>query len=340
MQLDRFEFDDPTPPDDASEYIPPVLYIPSVIDVEITSKCEYQCPGCWGTKPNEAEVELNNEQWLELFEKWDEIADDWVSRVILTGGEPLLRKNLHEITSCLKKSGRDITLSTTGLDRYHQLPRILDDLTSIGIPIDGASGEINSRWRSHYQIQDGGLEIAVNALKFAQKVKPDLNISVRTLIHPSNIEHVNEIPRYLEKQGLDISKIRWLLYELNRGEGPSRPYGISRRRLVSSRAIANYKDGESEFYESIESSGKNLKEITVRTIGNLANRYFIINPYGETRAVVASDETDGYLEEVEYGNMYTEFENTIELLNQDIARLGLFSAAAANSPAYFYSQID
>jgi len=321
-------------------YIPPVLYTPNVIDIEVTPRCEFECPGCWGTKAHECGKELSNRQWIKLFEKWSNIGDDWTERVVITGGEPLLRKNLGEIACWLVDSGRQVTLSTTGLDRHEQLPKLLEYLYSIGLPIDGPSKEINSRWRNHRAMSDGGLEIAVNALRLVQNSKPDLKTAVRTIVHPGNIDHIPLIPDMLQDSGIDTSRLRWILYELNNKELVNNNSWSKNRVITSSQTISDYRYGADIFYQNIEQAGQDFKELTIRRIGDLAGRYFIINPSGECRAVVAKEDAEDMLEEREYGNMYNDFEEVIELLNQDIGVLGQFSAEAADSPEYFCSQLE
>lgn len=325
------------------EYIPPLLYMPNAIDIEVTAKCEFNCPECWGTKSHECTDELSNQQWIRMFKKWDNIGDAWTDRVIITGGEPLLRKNLGEIACWLAESGRQVTLSTTGLDRREQLPGLLDYLYSIGIPIDGPSSEINSRWRNHQAMSDGGLELAINALRLVQASKPDLETSVRTLVHPGNIDYIPQIPNMLQNRGIDTTRLRWLLYELTNkilADDISQGYIFENKTITSSKTISNYKYGVEAFYQSIGESGRSFKETTIKTIGNLAGRYFIINPSGECRAVATKEGVDGTLEERGYGNMYSDFDGVIELLNDDIVTLGQLSIEAADSPAYFYSQVD
>ena len=324
-------------------YIPPVLYMPNAIDIEITAKCEFNCPGCWGTKPHECVDELSNRQWIRMFKKWGDIGDAWTDRVIITGGEPLLRQNLGEIAYWLANSGRQVTLSTTGLDRYEQLPGLLDHLYSIGIPIDGPSEEINAHWRNHQVMNDGGLEIAINALRLVQSSKPDLETAIRTIIHPSNIDYISSIPDMLQKEGIDTSRLRWILYELNSKDlarNDAWSYYAKNRAITSSQTISNYEHGADKFYKEVEQAGTSFKELTIRTIGNLAGRYFIINPSGECRAVVSKEGVDDTLEERGYGNMYNNFDGVIELLNDDIITLGQLSIEVADGPAYFYSQED
>ena len=317
--------------------MPKPIYIPNVIDIEVTGKCEFNCQGCWGSKPETYEKELTARQWARVFEKLDETFWDHTNRVVITGGEPLLRKDLTEIIDGLTKTDnkRFISLSTTGLDRFNQLAKIIDKIDSIGLPIDGPSAEINSIWRKHPTITDGGLKNSIDTLKFIQQSKPNLQTSIRTLIHPENINQITQIPEFLEESGIDTSRLRWLLYELN--NRVKTPGGYD--KLVSSDSTSSYKYGPEKFSQEIQLAGKRFDEVAIRRLGNIAGRNFIINPNGECRAVINS-ESGKELIEKEFGNIHKDFNETIENLNMDIETLGIFSVTAFNSPEYFFHTED
>lgn len=317
--------------------MPDPVYIPNVIDIEVTGKCWLNCKNCWGSKPETYEKELTARQWTRIFEKLDETFWDHTDRVVITGGEPLLRKDLTEIIDGLKEYDNDrfISLSTTGLDKFNQLNEILAIIDSIGIPIDGSSPEVNSLWRKHPNIDDGGLGTAIDTLKLVQKSNPKIQTSVRTLIHPENVNQITKIPYFLEESGIDISRLRWVLYELNnRIKIPK-----ERARLATTNSISLYENGTEKFNQDIYIAGKKFNETIIRNLGNIAGRNFIINPSGECRGVIKSDSED-YLIEEQFGNIHKNFKSTIDNFNLDIKTAALFSNSAFNSPAYFFNTED
>lgn len=316
-------------------FIPPVLYVPNIVDVEFTSDCDFSCQNCWGTKQNEYNKELSVGQWIEIFKNFNELPDDHVYRVVITGGESLLRKDLGKFVCRLSDLGKQITLSTTGLDYHKQLPDILSKLATIGLPIDGPSPEINGLWRHNAKFPDGALSVSLDTLELIQEQNPELQTAVRTLIHHGNVNMIPEIPRFLEKSGIDISRLRWILYELNTRNKQLCRNGI----LVSTGAIATSKFGSENFENVVKDAGSKFRDVTVRTIGNIAGRNFIINPGGDCRAVIET-ETAGELEEREFGNLSSGFEETIQLLNNDIETLAAFSESARSGPDYFYAMAD
>lgn len=302
---------------DTDEYIPPEIFLPYVVDIEVTDKCEFRCPNCWGTKITNGNKDLSPDQWLKIFKKFDCSADDFVGRVVITGGEPLMYRNLGKIVAGLVDSEIFVSLSTTGLDRYNQLKGILDqDLATIGLPVDAPTPEANSIWRRHRTIGDGGLSCVLQTIKWIQNDYPTLPISVRSVVHKGNSDLITDIPDFLLETGVDISELRWVVYEELRREPPEiigwhSPYN----RLTATGAIAS-KENPAQYIRDIEEAGFGFREVVVRTIGKMANRKFIINPAGDCRIAVPSDRP-GELEEKEYGNVVTEFDDVIELLNAD-----------------------
>jgi MoaA/NifB/PqqE/SkfB family radical SAM enzyme len=77
--------------------------------------------------------ELSTEQ---IFSIIDELADNGTQRVSISGGEPLLREDIGEIISHIKKKGMGCGLNTNGLlvpDRIEEVRKV----DSITISLDG-----------------------------------------------------------------------------------------------------------------------------------------------------------------------------------------------------------
>ncbi len=83
---------------------------------ELTSRCPLDCKMCYvHKKENDCEAikqEKSTEWWINLTE---EIKNAGVFMLLLTGGEPLLRKDFEEIYLNAKKSGMLVSVNTNGL---------------------------------------------------------------------------------------------------------------------------------------------------------------------------------------------------------------------------------
>jgi len=99
--------------------------------LSVTDRCDLRCSYCLprGYRAfDDRDDELNNDEICRVVSAFGALG---VSRVRITGGEPLLRKDLVELTSGLKQLPgiRDLSLSTNAV----RLARCADDLRNAGI---------------------------------------------------------------------------------------------------------------------------------------------------------------------------------------------------------------
>src|SRR5262249_59294764 len=85
--------------------------------VSVTDRCNLRCAYCM---PEEEYVWLPRENILsfeEIADLGEIFADLGVDKVRLTGGEPLLRKDLHRLVAMLAANPRlrDLALTTNGI---------------------------------------------------------------------------------------------------------------------------------------------------------------------------------------------------------------------------------
>nr|NIV11863.1 radical SAM protein [Fodinibius sp.] len=67
-------------------------YTPSLISWNLTKMCNLKCPHCYMEAGKRAESELTLDECLSLI---DEMKSLGTEMIILTGGEPLLRKDIY-----------------------------------------------------------------------------------------------------------------------------------------------------------------------------------------------------------------------------------------------------
>ena len=102
-------------------------YKPNFIVLDITQNCTSRCITCdiWKTKN---ENELTTEDFLKII---DEVAD-WLGtcKIVLCGGEPMLRKDIFDFIKKIKSRGCIAMMITNGM---LCTPRNLDKLKEAGI---------------------------------------------------------------------------------------------------------------------------------------------------------------------------------------------------------------
>lgn len=87
------------------------LGLPMAGNFELTSRCNFNCKMCYVHDNQNVKGELSAKEWLALGK---EAADSGMVYLLLTGGEPFLRKDFFEIYSGLKKLGLLISINTNG----------------------------------------------------------------------------------------------------------------------------------------------------------------------------------------------------------------------------------
>ncbi len=87
-------------------------YAPSLISWNLTKMCNLRCPHCYMEAGPKAENELTTEECLGLI---DEMKALGTEMLILTGGEPLLRKDIYEIAKAASAQKIWVVMGTNGV---------------------------------------------------------------------------------------------------------------------------------------------------------------------------------------------------------------------------------
>ena len=101
-------------------------HIPLFGSIELTHRCNLRCLHCYlGTHRGSPGKELRTER---LFSVIDEITEAGCLFLLLTGGEPLLRKDFPEIYRYAKTKGLMVTVFTNGTLVTDPLVELFEDL--------------------------------------------------------------------------------------------------------------------------------------------------------------------------------------------------------------------
>ena len=116
------------------------------IRISVTDRCNLRCVYCM---PKEGVPQISHEEILtydEIEEVCRVLADLGISKIKLTGGEPLVRKGLPALVKQLKAVPgiRQVTLTTNGC----LLEKQLDDLIQAGL--DGVNISIDTLDEKRY----------------------------------------------------------------------------------------------------------------------------------------------------------------------------------------------
>ncbi len=84
---------------------------PKTVDFNVIGKCNLDCIWCWGPD-HKTKHTLNAKDWIETAIQLKKMGTE---NIVITGGEPTLRKDLLEMVEGFKKLGMRVTLSTNAM---------------------------------------------------------------------------------------------------------------------------------------------------------------------------------------------------------------------------------
>src|SRR5574339_673520 len=86
--------------------------------ISVTDRCNFRCVYCMPREVFDADYKFLPHAAILSFEEITRLARIFVGlgvkKLRLTGGEPLLRKGLHDLIAMLAPLGADLTLTTNG----------------------------------------------------------------------------------------------------------------------------------------------------------------------------------------------------------------------------------
>ncbi|RMF93792.1 MAG: radical SAM protein [Candidatus Schekmanbacteria bacterium] len=172
--------------------------IPLGGSIEITSRCNLNCLHCYINSPidnakKEERGELTTE---EIFKILDSIAEEGCLWLLLTGGEPLLRKDFFEIYNYAKKKGFLITLFTNGTLIDEKTADYLADWRPFAVEIS-VYGRTKETYEKMTAVK-GSYEKFLNGLERIHK--RNISLKLKAVVTSVNISELDEIKRWATEE--------------------------------------------------------------------------------------------------------------------------------------------
>ncbi len=254
-----------------------MINFPSIITFRITSRCIHNCKYCYGPK------NIKELKFPELKKIFDLFYKGNVKAVVLTGGEPLLRKDIIEIFRELKKYNLKIFLDTNG-DLFFKYKNYIDKYVDVlGLPVDSSS-------KSHTYRNSKNFEIILKILNYYKKKKLKPILRIGTVITRENINDLKNIAKLLKNYKIDI----WKIYQFI----PIGTNAVLNKRELEINLI-NFKE-ETDY---IKKKYSKYFKIIISKRGDRTNAYFMVNPDG---TILMPREDLKTCEEVTIGNIFEE----------------------------------
>ncbi len=162
-------------------------YRPYLVSWNITKRCNLSCPHCYLSADSEASAELTGKEAKFVIDELSYLNNRLM--LILSGGEPMLRKDLVDIIGYSSKAGFITVLGSNGtLLTYKNLKTLKKaGLKGVGISIDSATSKYHDAFRG----LDGAWELSVSALRNAKEL--GLETQVDVTLTDENVHEIKDV---------------------------------------------------------------------------------------------------------------------------------------------------
>lgn len=167
---------------------------PTIVAFEVTRRCVLRCRHCRASATTREQDVLSTDQCRKIL---DAIAELKKCVVVLTGGEPMMRQDIFELTDYGKSLGLRMAIATCGA--------LLDDaavqrfkragLLSFSFSLDGPDAASHDAFRQ----VPGAFDTTLKAIDKARKA--DLRFQINTTLTGVNVNHLDAIARLAVELG-------------------------------------------------------------------------------------------------------------------------------------------
>ena len=166
------------------------------ISLLVSKNCFGNCEGCY------LDPRSGNELSLKDFSKLAQsLKNAKYEGITLSGGDPLIRKDILDIIDIFYSLGFDIHLDTTGTPLLQKdfrkeflRAQIHKKISLIGIPYDGSSQKILEAFRTNWVNMKAETDEILHILN-----NNNFNISINTVVHAGNLRDLNNIYKIITK---------------------------------------------------------------------------------------------------------------------------------------------
>jgi cyclic pyranopterin phosphate synthase len=206
--------------------------------ISVTDRCDLRCVYCMPAAgvPGKSHDEILSYEQIEAFTR--EAVALGISKVRLTGGEPLIRRDVQHLVGRLARIAgvADLAMTTNGT-RLGEMAGVLKErgLNRVNVSIDSLDG---GRYRDLTRGGDLGKALqGVEAALAAGLTPVKINMVIR---EQTREDEVREMQRFCEERGLELQKImQFSLYDRHdldqrfRAERPPKCARCNRIRLTA-----------------------------------------------------------------------------------------------------------
>ena len=176
------------------------LISPEVFQISLTYGCNLRCKMCSIANLLPQEEELSTEQ---IFHIIDEAKNYGIKEVLLTGGEPFLRKDIFEICDYVHKNGLRSIITTNGaiIDDAVAEEIVRAKINHIHVSLDGLE-ETNDFFRG-----SGTFKKIINAINILNQKRANnhpFSTGIACTVMDKNVNELCEIVKFADNLNIDV----------------------------------------------------------------------------------------------------------------------------------------
>lgn len=133
--------------------------------IKVTNRCNLRCRYCYANSGEGEEEEITINEIKEILE---ELKVRNYRKIIITGGDPLMRKDILEILEVCRKYGQVQLLTNGTIGEKNVFERIIELVDVVQISIDSYDEDFHDRNRGK-----GSFQKAISTIKFLTSLAPE-----------------------------------------------------------------------------------------------------------------------------------------------------------------------
>ncbi|MFQ5569929.1 MAG: radical SAM protein [Rhodothermales bacterium] len=172
----------------------PAFHRPSLISWNLTKKCNLHCPHCYMDAGRPSERELTTAECLALINEMKALGTEML---ILTGGEPLLRKDIYDIARHASSQGLWVVMGTNGVLVTDQVVQKMIEcgVKGVGISLDSIDPDRHNSFRGG----PNAWKYSVRALDVCRA--HGLEVLVQTTVMAANYAEIPDLLDFARAKG-------------------------------------------------------------------------------------------------------------------------------------------
>ncbi len=179
---------------------------------EVTLACNFKCIHCHASSGKPLKDELSTEEGLKLLEEIARVKE--FRMLVLTGGEPLVRKDIFELMEYGKKLGFTFVIATNASLITEEVAFKLkkSGVSGVAVSLDSVDNKTHNRIRGNNR----AFELAMEGIKNAKKAGIAIQINFTAMDY--NLNQLEKTIEFVDKIGADIMLV-YQLVPVGRGKG-------------------------------------------------------------------------------------------------------------------------